>query len=309
LLGEIEPKADPKVVKEDRQHIGNLTVERIALEVEPGVVVPLLLLIPARKADARSPVVIAFAQHGKQAFLKDRSAVLAELLDAGTAVCLPDLRGTGESRPADGGRGRGSASTSLSATELMLGQTLLGARLRDLRSVRRYLSGRKELDPRRVALWGDSFAPANPPERNIAVPLDADPLPDQAEPLGGLLALLGALFDDEIRALYAHGGLASFRSLLDSPFCYVPHDTIIPGALTAGDLCDIAASLAPRPMRLDGWVDGLNRAVSADTFTKTFDSARKAYRSGSVEDRLQLEAGTKSSESVPHWLLRQLTPN
>ena len=132
-------------------------------------------------------------------------------------------------------------------------------------------------------------------------------LPIQAEPLGGLLALLAALFDDEIRAVYARGGVASFRSLLDSPFCYVPHDIVVTGALTAGDLCDIAASLAPRPMRLDGWVDGLNRAVSEDTLTKTFDSARKAYRSGGVEDRLQFEAERKGSESVAHWLLGQLS--
>src|SRR5262249_41581367 len=181
---------------------------------------------PARTADARAPVVVAFAQHGKQAFLKDRSAALAGLLDAGTAVCLPDLRGIGETQPADSARGRASASTSLSATELMLGQTLLGARLRDLRSVRHYLAGRTELDPRRVALWGDSFAPVNPRDRSLAVPLDAEHPPDQAEPLGGLLALLGALFDENIRPVYVRGGLAEFRSLLDSPFCYVPHDAV-----------------------------------------------------------------------------------
>src|SRR5262249_33191361 len=152
-----------------------------------------------------------------------------------------------ETRPADGARGRSSASTSQSASELMLGQTLLGARLRDLRSVRRYLSGRTDLDPLRVALWGDSFAPVNSHESNLAVPLDANRLPDPAEPLGGLLSLLSALFDEDIRAVYARGGLASFRSLLDSPFCYVPHDAIIPGALTAGDMNDVAAALAPRP--------------------------------------------------------------
>src|SRR5262249_37899735 len=62
LLGEAEPKADAKVVKEDRLRIGNVTVERLALEVEPGVLVPLLLLLPARKAEGRLPVVVAFAQ-------------------------------------------------------------------------------------------------------------------------------------------------------------------------------------------------------------------------------------------------------
>ena len=45
-----------------------------------------------------------------------------------------------------------------------------------------------------------------------------------AEPLGGLLALFGALFEDDVRAVSVHGGLAGYESLLLSPFCYVPHD-------------------------------------------------------------------------------------
>jgi cephalosporin-C deacetylase-like acetyl esterase len=306
LLGDVNTKADPKIVKQYRHRLESLTVERIALEVEPGVVVPLLLLVPERKEAARLPVVIAFAQQGKQGFLKDRSAALAEMINAGAAVCLPDVRGTGETAPRDGARGRNSASTSLSSTELMLGRTLLGARVRDLRSVLSYLRGRKELDPRRVALWGDSFAKANPPESNLAVPLDADRFPAQAEPLGGLLALFGALFQDDIRAIYAGGSLVSFQSILGSPFCYVPHDCIVPAALSAGDLCDVAAILAPRPVKLAGLVDGLNREVSSDELTQTFRAARDAYRSAKVEDCLQLEAGRADTKSAARWLARQL---
>ena len=37
----------------------------------------------------------------------------------------------------------------------------------------------------------------------------------------------------------------------------------MPGALTAGDLADLAASLAPRPLRLEALVDQLNRPVPA----------------------------------------------
>jgi cephalosporin-C deacetylase-like acetyl esterase len=306
LLGDVDPKADPKIVKEDRLRVAAVMIERLALEVEPGIVVPCLLFVPERKAGARLAVVVAFAQHGKQAFLKDRSVALAEMLDAGTAVCLPDLRGTGETGPPASARGRTSASTSQSATELMLGQTLLGARLRDLRSVLRYLRGRTELDPRRVALWGDSFAPANPRESNLAVPLDADRLPEQAEPLGGLLALFGALFEDDIHAVYARGSLVSYHSVLETPFCYVPHDCIIPGALTAGDLCDVAATLSPRPVKLEGLVDGLNREVSVDELKLTFEPARKVYQSANAEDSLQLGAGETRAESPSHWLLRQL---
>src|SRR5581483_459406 len=184
----------------------------------------------------------------------------------GAAVCLPDLRGTGESKPSDG-RGRQSAATSISSSELMLGQTLLGSRLIDLRQVLAHLRDLAktdrgtEIDATRVALWGDSLAPVNPADRDLKVPLDADKQPDIAEPLGGLLALFGALYEDDVKAVYARGGLVGYRSVLNSPFVYVPHDIIVPGALTAGDLCEVSAGLYPRPQRLEGLVDGLNRRV------------------------------------------------
>jgi cephalosporin-C deacetylase-like acetyl esterase len=306
LLGDVDPKTDLKIVKQVRQLLGTVTIERLALEVEPGIVVPALLLVPERKATARLPVVVALAQQGKQVFLKDRSAILAEVLGAGTAICLPDVRGTGETRPNDTSRGRGSTSTSLSATELMLGRTALGERLRDLRSVLRHLRGRVELDPRRIALWGDSFAPTNQRDRNLALPMDVDRIPDQAEPMGGLLALFGALFEDDIRAVYARGSIVSYRSILLSPFCYVPHDCIIPGALTAGDLSDVAAILAPRPVKLEGLVDGLNREVSIDQLRESFEPAIKMYQTAKAQDRLQLGAGGTEGESAARWILRQL---
>ena len=306
LLGAVDPKNDSKIVKRDRQRLGAVTVERLVLEVEPGIVVPLLLLVPERKDGARLPVVVAVAQRGKQAFLKDRSGALAEMLGAGAAVCLPDVRGTGETALRDSARGRNSASTSLSATELMLGRTMLGARLFDVRSVVRYLRGRKELDPRRVAIWGDSFAAANPRDKNLTVPLDADRFPEQAEPVGGLLALFGALFEDDIRAVYVRGSLVSYHSILQSPFCYLPHDCIIPGALTAGDLSDIVAILAPRPVKLEGLVNGVNREASVDEVRQSFERAGQAYQAAKATDRLQLGASGSETESAARWLLRQL---
>ena len=208
-------------------------------------------------------MVLGLAQDGKQAFLKNRSAAIAELLDGGAAVCLADVRGTGETRPATTPGCTPGADHDLAASEGLLGQTLLGSRLRDVRSVLRYLRSREDLDAGRVALWGDSFAPPNPKGQDLAVPLGVDEFPDLAEPLGGLLALFGGLFEDGVRAVYVRGGLTGYHSLLQSPFCYVPHDVVVPGALTAGDLCDVAAALAPRPLRLEGLVDGLNREVPA----------------------------------------------
>jgi hypothetical protein len=305
LLGEVEPGVEPKPAGRSSEKVGAATVERIALEVEPGITVPLLLLLPPREEKAKLPVVVGLAQEGKKGFLKDRADVLAALLDGGAAVCLPDLRGTGETRPS-ASQGRSSADTAISATELMLGQTLVGARLRDLRSVLRYLRGRAEVDAGRVALWGDAFAPVNLKDRRLDVPLDAEQLPDQAEPLGGLLALLGALFEDGVRAVAVRGGLAGYQSVLESPFCYVPHDVIVPGVLTAGDLCDVAGALAPRPLRLEGLVDGRNRAVTADAVAKTFEPARAAYRAAGAEERLRIAEGEGQGDGVARWLLAGL---
>jgi dienelactone hydrolase len=307
LLGDVEPRAEAKVHEQKKQTLGRLSVERLALEVEPGIVVPLVILVPPSDPGKRPAVVLGLAQDGKQAFLKHRSQMIAELLAGGAAVCLLDVRGTGETRLAGDSRRHSGSSTSLSAKEALLGQTLVGSRLRDVRSVLRYLRGRGDLDARRLALWGDSFSPVNPKERDPTVPLEVDPFPDFAEPLGGLLAMLGSLFEEGIRAVYIRGGLASYESLLHSPFCYVPHDALVPGALMVGDLGELAASLAPQPLWLESLVDGLNQKVADGALAKTFESARNAYRAAKCETALQLGANASQAESVARWLLRRLT--
>ena len=251
-------------------------VWRTVLDVEPGITVPLLLLLPTKPAPPgpRAPLVIALAQHGAAKFLSDRKAALTELLARGIAVCLPEVRGTGASSPA-GSREMRSEATSLSATELMLGGTLLGARLRDLRTVFVALREIAEVDATRVALWGDSFAPVNPPDYTEPL-IGEGRAPHASEPLGGLLALFGALFEDDVRAVVARGIFPGFQALLRAPFCHVPHDAVVPGALTAGDLADLAAALAPRPVRLESLVDGRNVALTAAAARTAFASAAAA---------------------------------
>jgi hypothetical protein len=327
LLGDPEPRQDPKVMAVARPASGDqrraeggqlpvregaappvgspeestrtARVDRLALEVEPGIVVPLLLLDPAEPAKGRRPVVVAVAQAGKQAFLQRRSAAIAELLAAGITVCLPDLRGTGETKP-DDDRGRLGSATSLSSAELMLGQTAVGARVRDLRSVLRYLRARPELDGRRVALWGDSMVPTNRRDTNVAVPLEvADSLP-HAEPLGGFVVLLTALYEDDVHAVSAHGCLAEFQSLLESPFILVPHDAIVPGAVAAGDLCEVAAALAPRPLQLTELVDGRNRALADAEAAAALGPVKAAYDAVAAG---RLSVSGADSTQAGKWLI------
>jgi hypothetical protein len=304
LLGDVTPTLDPIVLglPEESRTIAQVDVERLHLRTEPGIVVSVLLLVPSRK-DGKTPVVVCLAQEGKQEFLKRRAGPIAELLTQGIAVCLPDVRGTGETSPGDG-RGRASPATSISSSEWMLGQSLLGARVRDVRSVLRHLRGHPRLDASRFALWGDSFAEVNPPDRDLKVPHSAGNRPPQSEPLGGLLALLGGLFEEDAKAIYVRGGLSDCRSILETPLMYVPHDVIVPGALTIGDLSDLAASLAPRPLRLDGLVDGMNRAVPHEILVDRYETTVAAYKTDGRSERFRL--GAEAGKSAARWLTTNL---
>ena len=102
------------------------------------------------------------------------------------------------------------------------------------------------------------------------------------EPLGGLMALLGGMFDDQVDRIYVRGGLLSYRSALEAPHVYLPHDVALPGALTAGDVADLAAALAPRQLRFDGFVDALNRPVATPVARREFATATEVFqRAGS----------------------------
>jgi hypothetical protein len=224
--------------------------------------VPLLLLKPRAAGAQRAPVVVGFAQNGKEAFLSDRSAEVSSLLKRGVALCLADVRGSGESASTTP---RGSGLTSLAATELMLGNTALGGRLKDARTVVRYLSTRSDLDAKRLAVWGDSFAEVNSQEFLLDQSLKQQPGPQtihEAEPMGSLLAVLTALYEDNVRAVAARGGLVSYLSVLQDRFSYVPQDIIVPGILEIADIPDLIAAIAPRAELIDGAVDGRDRTLS-----------------------------------------------
>lgn len=317
LLDVRKPLADQLATAQGEQKIGDVTVRFITQGTERGLVVPVLLLVPPHKEGEKLPCVVGLAQEGKQGFLKHRSPVIAELLKSGVVVCLPDVRGTGETRSKGDLRGpgagrlvavqEGSAGTVLANEEQMLGRTLLGDRLHDLRVLLNYLRGCGHVDDRRIALWGDSFSPTNPPRVTPQVPWDAEKLPHQSEPLGGLLALFGGLFDEDIKAVAVGGSLISFESLLHSQLCFTPPDVVVPGALTAGDLADVAAVLAPRPLRIHRPVDGLNRPIIFyGTLETALYPARLAYKAAKAEDRFTLIGGDQPDAGIAAWLVSEV---
>jgi dienelactone hydrolase len=247
-------------------------------EGDATLAVPMVILRPTGEVKVRH-VVVGIAQDGKAGFLKHRAETIAELLQRKAAVCLVDLRGTGETAPE--GRGRQSGGTSYSASLLMHGQTVPGVQLQELMDV---MNALPQLGYESISLWGDSFAEPNDPKMNFARPLDVSNMPRQSEPMGGLLALLGGAFGgDKVKAVYVRGGLVSYRSTLDSPFCYFPHDAVIPGVLPACDIDTLAAANAKHALRMEALVDGFNRRVDQVTLGRIYGKIARAEPSSPAE--------------------------
>lgn len=302
LLGEVEPKGAPRVVRSSATQPADVKIEKVLLEVDRRIQLPVVLLVPPAKdkQPTRRPVVIGISQQGKAMFLAKRTSEVAELLRQGVIVCLPDVRGTGETSPGPE-RTYMAGATEVSAEELKLGQPLLGSRLRDLRSVMRYLASREDIDAARVGLWGDSFAPTNP-DAFVDPPIRTDLPPNHAEPMGAMLAMLGALYEDNVKAVIARGGLTSYAAVLETPAFYVPHDAIVPGVLTIGDICDVAGALAPLPLRVEGVVDGRDRVASQASMDKAFGLTQRAYAASPAH--LVLSAAMR--DGAGEWLSRNL---
>lgn len=260
-LGDIDRRSNPSITRLWEKTFSPLTVEAMTIETEPGINLPVYVLKPEHPPASRTPVVLAVAQGGKAQFLSQRADEILTLVRSGVAVCLPDVRGTGEVAAT---ASRTTGAMEFAVTELMLGETLPGAQLRDLRTILHYLKSRPDIRPDRIALWGDSFAPPNPDDFTFdqSEMQEPGPFPQrQAEPLGPLLVLLAGLYEDSVTAVAARGGLVSFLSVLEDRFTHIPEDAVIPGILEVADVADIIEAQTPRPVLLERSVDGRNRLV------------------------------------------------
>jgi dienelactone hydrolase len=221
--------------------VNGLRIAKLMLSHENGIVVPLVLLSPTNVE--KPPVVVLVSLSGKDKIVKADATVLSQLLARGIAVCLPDVRATGETGLGNG-RGRNSSATSYSSSLMLHGDTLLGGQLRDLRATMAWLRSLDTVDGKKVAIWGESLAKMNPDQTDYKIPRDDDAsLPLQSEPLGGFLALLGALYENDVRGGILNGFPMSFRDELRGPLVSIPHDIVVPGLLKTCDIESLVFAL------------------------------------------------------------------
>ena len=94
----------------------------------------------------------------------------------------------------------------------------------------------------------------------------------------------------------------SFASMLDGPACHIELDSVVPDVLATGDIADLVAVLAPRPVRLEAFVTGRNILADAARLKKEFAPARAGY----TKARGQLSIRPKESADLAAFLAKAL---
>jgi dienelactone hydrolase len=280
------------------------TRTRVVISVEPGVQMPLYVLIPSdRKHAEPRPVVLAPHGHGSagKAAVAGRAdipevartieqhhyAYGVQLVRAGFIVLCPDARGFGERRERvmlDDGDLLGSSCRVLNNMALPLGQTVTGMWVWDLMRLIDYAATRQDCDITRLGCAGLSG--------------------------GGLQTLWLTALDERVRCAVVSGYFYGYKDALLrlSQNCSCNY---VPGLWQLADMGDIGALIAPRPLLIEtGRADRLNGERGVTNVTEQLAITRQAYTLLGVMDQLAhsiFEGAHRwdGAEALP-WLSRWL---
>ena len=295
---DLEPRVTERVV------LDGYTRERVEVQTEPGVIMPVYVLVPADlRPGERRPGVIAPHGHssgGKfaPAGRRDIPAVAPtieqhnydyglQMVRRGLVVFCPDARGFGERR--EMGR-QDEASLLNSSCDLLnhmaipLGQTVTGMWTWDLMRLLDYIETRPECDPQRLGCGGLSG--------------------------GGLQTLWLSALDERVRCAVVSGYFYGYKDALlklnENCSC-----NYVPGLWQLVDMGDIGALIAPRPLLIEtGDRDPLNGERGVANVVEQVAITRQAYALAGAEERLyhHVFAGEHrwcGEKAIP-WLVRWL---
>jgi len=268
---------------------GDVIVEKLVLETDPGVPVPALLLA-SRAAPPSGAAVVWIASRGKRGVLEKHADAVRATLAAGTRILIPDLRGMGETSVGADTSFLGDEA-SLHGMSIQLQRSLLGMRVRDALCCVAYLRSRADVDARRIGLLGDSLADLNPPRFRQPRLISDEGLESlsQAESLGPVTALLSFVLDTNVAQGAMCGLPDSYEGICHTPYFFHPFTIFIPGILQTCDLADLCAAAAPRPLLLAGSVNALNQRLDQTGEDATaFERVRRGYELQDAAARLTI---------------------
>lgn len=278
LSGYIPPDRSPEAVFTGAYQREGYSVHKYMLSGEGDYVIPALLMVP--DGDGKHPAVIYVRPDGK-AVQAGEGGEMEGLVKKGFIVLAPDLVGIGETGPGvfKGDAYIDSVSYNVWFASILIGRSIVGVRAGDIVRLVRYLESREDVD-----------------YRDISIIAYREMCP---------IALHAAAFDDAISKVALIEPLISYRSIVMNRY-YDPGliHAAVAGALTAYDLPDLAACIAPRKLLMVDVTDQSKNKAEAELIEKELAITRSAYSAAGMEGKLVIksrESGQTLDEIFSSW--------
>jgi cephalosporin-C deacetylase-like acetyl esterase len=249
------------------------SIEKLVIANEPGITIPALLFVPDGAASKRRALLYVH-ENGKAAATKVGDEI-ESLVRGGMLVLGIDLRGLGEMRE-DAERMWSEFGNFYSAMTAMLsGKTLVGLRAQDVMSAVDMLAARSDVEMASLSVYSNGKA---------AVPV-----------------LHAAAFDERIRQVTLEEMLVSYEAVSAWKIHHQIFSDIVPGALAAYDLPELAATIAPRKLTMLNAVNPRRKPMDVREVKAQYQTAQKAFAAAGAAQSLVI-AERKPGQSLTKWL-------
>jgi cephalosporin-C deacetylase-like acetyl esterase len=259
---------------------GDVIIEKIVLESEPGIVVPARIL-HSQTDSRRRPAVIYLRDRDGTA---DDRQVFETLTRQGWIVIVADVRGFGETMPSHQVADprmycfhpRDGRDADFSYAVASFGKSLLGMRVLDALHVIEYSVSRADVDPTRTILAGRGWA--------------------------GLTALFAAVLDNRVSRLAVEGVPTSYAEIFDNEMYAQPASLVLFGALQDFDLQDVYGALAPRPLLVLNPEDAQTKKVFHGQAETALGPVRRSYESARADSHLYVALAASEKDIAARLL-------
>lgn len=264
LSGFVSPDGIPEAIYTGAYQRDGYSVHKYMLEGEGDYIIPTLIMIP--DGDEKHSAIIYIRPNGKAAEA-GIGGEMERLVKNGYMVVAPDLIGIGEmgSGAFKGDAYIGNVSYNVWFESILIGRSIVGVWAGDIVRIKKYIESRADVN------GGD-----------ISIAAYGEMCP---------VALHVAAFDEGVSKVALIKPLISYSSIVMNRYYNVNflHSTVA-GALTAYDLPDLVASIAPRKLLMINATDQEGNKAEKGLIKDEYAIAHSSYSLAKAKDSLSIKS-------------------